>query len=247
MKSKLQNYDNSKLKKIIDNQDKSQTDVLLIILEITKNMSIYNLQGNPKSKTFWKNIVQLDELKNIFSEFKNETLRKYWYIISGWENFNKVRFTRKEQKFNLKKNIKLLSLIKLIEDFLKNTEINNFENHILKMFKSEGKIGVCKKYFNKMNRYDKMGGSGLEGPIIAYDNLLLSAIPDNDMVVNIDKPKFNWDTFLYNNIFFFGDNDSISAISGSWYGAYLGLDECPMNKVKELEFYKDLNKLIHRF
>jgi ADP-ribosylglycohydrolase len=102
-------------------------------------------------------------------------------------------------------------------------------------------------YLGKMSGYDKMGGSGLEGPLIAYDNLLLSAIPDNKMIVNIENPKFNWDVFLFNNIFFFGDNDSISAISGSWYGAYLGIDRCPIEKIKELEFYNDIKNIISKF
>jgi len=99
-------------------------------------------------------------------------------------------------------------------------------------------------YLNRMKGYDKMGGSGLECTIIAYDNLLLSAIPDNKtMKVNLDKPKFNWETLLFNNVFFFGDNDSISAVSGSWFGAYCGIDNFPIEKIKELEFYNKLEEI----
>ena len=49
--------------------------------------------------------------------------------------------------------------------------------------------------------YDKMGGSGLEAVILAYDNLLLSAIPDGSLnpIVDIDNPEFNWETLFYNN------------------------------------------------
>ena len=64
------------------------------------------------------------------------------------------------------------------------------------------------------------------------------------MIVNTENPKFNWEVFLFNNVFFFGDNDSISAISASWYGAYLGIDKCPLEKIKDLEFYKELSSLI---
>ena len=102
-------------------------------------------------------------------------------------------------------------------------------------------------YLSKMSGYDKMGGSGLEGPIIAYDNLLLSAIPNNKMIVDIENPTFNWEIFLFNNVFFFGDNDSISAISASWYGAYLGIDKFPLEKIKELEFYNELKNIINKF
>jgi ADP-ribosylglycohydrolase len=102
-------------------------------------------------------------------------------------------------------------------------------------------------YLGKMSGYDKMGGSGLEGPLIAYDNLLLSAIPNKKMIVDIENPIFNWEVFLFNNVFFFGDSDSISAISASWYGAYLGIDKCPLEKIKELEFYNEIKTICNKF
>lgn len=99
-------------------------------------------------------------------------------------------------------------------------------------------------YLGRMSGYDKMGGSGLEAPIIAYDNLLLSAYTDENMIVDIENPKFDWEVFIFNNAFFFGDNDSISAISASWYGAYLGIDKFPIEKIKQLEFYNELKEVI---
>jgi ADP-ribosylglycohydrolase len=101
-----------------------------------------------------------------------------------------------------------------------------------------------------MKGYEKMGGSGLEAVILAYDNLLLSAIPktiNNKLGVDIKNPKFDWETLLYNNVFFFGDNDSISAISGSWFGALYGVDKFPKDKFKELEFYTQIQKIINSF
>jgi len=101
-------------------------------------------------------------------------------------------------------------------------------------------------YLGKMRGYEKFGGSGLEGPLIAYDNFLLSAIPNDKMEVDIKNPKFSWESFIFHNVFFFGDNDSTSAISGSWYGAYLGIDKFPINKIKELEFYDELKNLTNK-
>lgn len=105
------------------------------------------------------------------------------------------------------------------------------------------------QYQTKMNGFDKMGGSGLEAVILAYDNLLLSAKPDNKVNPQVDiiNPKFDWYTLFFNNVFFFGDNDSIGAISGAWYGAFLGIDKFPLNKIKDLEFYNELNKNIVLF
>jgi len=90
-----------------------------------------------------------------------------------------------------------------------------------------------------MRGYENMGMNGLEAVIIAYDNLLLSTVSDN--------LEFNWYTLFFNNVFFFGDNDSIGAISGAWYGALLGIDKFPLNKIKELEFYKELKKSVDLF
>jgi len=96
---------------------------------------------------------------------------------------------------------------------------------------------------------EKIGGSGLEAVIIAYDNLLLSAKPDNKPNIRVDiiNPEFDWYTLFFNNVFFFGDNDSIGAISGAWYGAYLGIDKFPLGKIKDLEFYKELKKNVVLF
>ena len=101
-------------------------------------------------------------------------------------------------------------------------------------------------YEEKKQGYERFGGSGLEATIIAYDNFLMSAISNNKMEVDIKNPKFSWDSFVFHNVFFFGDNDSTSAISASWYGAYLGIDKCPIEKIKELEFYHILKNVSHR-
>ena len=105
------------------------------------------------------------------------------------------------------------------------------------------------QYQTKMSGFDKLGGSGLEAVILAYDNLLLSAKPDNKLKAQVDiiNPEFDWYTLFFNNVFFFGDNDSIGAISGAWYGAFLGLDKFPLDKIKDLEFYKELKKNIVLF
>ena len=72
------------------------------------------------------------------------------------------------------------------------------------------------------------------------------------MMANNEKPEkinpeFNWYTLFFNNVFFFGDNDSIGAISGAWYGAYLGIDKFPLDKIKNLEFYQELKKNVKLF
>lgn len=103
------------------------------------------------------------------------------------------------------------------------------------------------KYLSQMKGYEKFGGNGLEAVILAYDNLLLSAKPDIKMIVDVKNPSFDWNTLFYNNVFFFGDNDSVSAISASWFGALKGIDDFPLDKIKELEFYQELSNIIKDF
>ena len=156
IKLKLQNYDNSKLRNLVENQDKTQIHLLLIIMEITKNRFIYNLQGNPKSKIFWRNIAKFDELKDVFIEFKNETLRKYWYLVLSLGNLDKIVELLETNKNLIQKNkIKLWPLIKSIESFIKNKETNKFEDYIKPKFKSKEKIELSeeeKKAHDKKNK-----------------------------------------------------------------------------------------------
>ena len=140
-------------------------------------------------------------------------------FFSYWEKYNEDRLN----KMNFRNLPNFLNPGRKIEDLINYTSVT---------------------YISKKSSYDKFGGSGLEATILAYDNLLLAAIPDKNMIVNTENPKFNWEVFVFNNVFFFGDNDSISAISASWYGAYLGIDKFPLEKIKELEFYKELSSLI---
>jgi ADP-ribosylglycohydrolase len=101
----------------------------------------------------------------------------------------------------------------------------------------------------KRGGWGQLGGSGLDSVIIAYDNLLLSAVPDENMIIDLENEniKFDWKIFLHNNLFFFGDNDSVSAISASWYGAYCGIDSFPMKQIEKLEFYSELKEIIDKF
>ena len=105
-------------------------------------------------------------------------------------------------------------------------------------------------YMSNQANFNNVGGSGLESVIIAYDNLLMSAIPvekEKSITLDTKNPTFSAETLAFYNLFFFGDNDSIAAISGAWYGAYFGIDEFPMNKIKELEFYSEMKKVVDKF
>ena len=173
-----------------------------------------------------KNLIKLYK-KNFFIKLiskyskKNVEIEINDYFL-WWEKYNELRLSKMKYR-----NLPIFINPKnKFEDLLNYTPI---------------------KYHNKMRGYENMGITGLESVIIAYDNLLLSTIPDNKNNLNINNPEFNWYTLFFNNVFFFGDNDSIGAISGAWYGALLGIDKFPLDKIKELEFYQELKKNVELF
>jgi ADP-ribosylarginine hydrolase len=173
-----------------------------------------------------KNLIKLYK-KNFFIKLiskyskKNVEIEINDYFL-WWEKYNELRLSKMKYR-----NLPIFINPKnKFEDLLNYTPI---------------------KYHNKMRGYENIGMTGLESVIIAYDNLLLSTIPDNKNNLNINNPEFNWYTLFFNNVFFFGDNDSIGAISGAWYGALLGIDKFPLDKIKELEFYQELKKNIELF
>ena len=164
-------------------------------------------------------------IKKYSEENLDKEINEYFIY---WEKYNEMRLSK----------MKYRMLPIFINPNFKINDLTNYTNI---------------QYLTKMRGYDKMGASGLEAVILAYDNLLLSAIPmkknntDKNPEVDIKNPSFDWEILLYNNVFFFGDNDSVSAISGSWFGALKGIDNFPEKKVKELEFYLKLEKLSKDF
>jgi hypothetical protein len=55
-------------------------DIILSIIEVTRNKDLYNLSSSERSNQFWENAK---EKFSVFADFKSETLRKYWRPISG--------------------------------------------------------------------------------------------------------------------------------------------------------------------
>lgn len=81
--------------------------------------------------------------------------------------------------------------------------------------------------------WGNLGGTGIDVLIYAYDSLLIS--------------KNNWSTLKFLSALNTGDSDSTGIIAGCWYGALYGFDNVDKEKMKELEFYKELDKLSNLF
>jgi hypothetical protein len=86
----------TQIKRIIDTSvvnsqsDITNSDLILCILEICINSIYYGFKYSNKSKIFWENLIKKNEFKNIFINFKPETLKKYWIILSEIKDFNKA-------------------------------------------------------------------------------------------------------------------------------------------------------------
>lgn len=91
------------------------------------------------------------------------------------------------------------------------------------------------------------GSSGLDSIIFTYDCLLMAIVPNERLELNIDKPEYNSELFLFLSTLHIGDSDSTGAIGGFWYGALLGYNGFDLEKIKKIEYYKELKKLSDNF
>ena len=97
----------------------SNSDMILIILEICLNSSQFNINEDNSSRTFWEEIGKKEILFPITNIFKPETLRKYWRNIRNINKPKKIINAVKEYKDKINnENIKLLSSINIICDYV---------------------------------------------------------------------------------------------------------------------------------
>jgi len=94
--------------------------------------------------------------------------------------------------------------------------------------------------------WDKIGASGLDSCIYAYDCLLLCINTPGSMKLDLDDIKYSWDSFMLLVSIHPGDNDTTAAIGGAWYGALLGFEGIDEERMKQLEFYKELDKISNK-
>ncbi len=98
--------------------------------------------------------------------------------------------------------------------------------------------------FNKFEwDWNRLGGSGLDSCIYAYDCLLLSMTSPGSKTLDVDNVQHNWDTFMTLVSVHPGDSDSTASIGGTWFGALNGFAGFDVNRFKELEFYKEIKKV----
>ena len=104
------------------------SELILIMLEVCLNSTQYGIDKDNSSRAFWEEIGKLELLKPITTKFKPETLRKYWRTIREAKKYRKIITETRRYRNELDNpNLKLLSSIKIICEFVTNASHRKIE------------------------------------------------------------------------------------------------------------------------
>ena len=183
-------------------------------------------------------LLELYYSKKIYNYLKKnkifDSFNEIKYFFSFWLKYNEERLSqmnfRGKQIFTFPDN-KLNDLVQYSPIYTDNKKKNQFQ-------------------------WANVGGTGIDVLIWAYDALLLSIIPDEKNYIDLDiefnndnefnnksNIKYSFNTLVFNSCINIGDSDSIGMIAGCWYGALNGFNGIDKNKMKNLEFFDELEKL----
>jgi ADP-ribosylarginine hydrolase len=150
-------------------------------------------------------LIELYENKTINKNINLDNDSEIDDYFYNWIKYKEIRFDNLTKKNNF---VQALHVFDVLAQFNPEYKSNNFS-------------------------YNKVGSSGLDSVIFAYDALIMSSIkPYNG--------KFNFDSLIYFGCLHIGDSDSTGAILGAWYGAYNGFDGIDKSFVNKIEFGKEL-------
>jgi ADP-ribosylglycohydrolase len=181
-----------------------------------------------------------DELIKLYN---NKIIHKYYladerhrvedldYYIGYWKKYKETRISKLVYKNTTSNFIYLNERTEFILGFSPDSKVRKQLD--------EG------KHFDKLDNisWDKIGASGLDSCIYAYDCLLLSMNTSGSTTLDFNNITYSWDSFIALVAIHPGDNDTTAAIGGSWYGALLGYHGVDSNRMKQLEFYKKLKEV----
>ena len=104
-----------------NNDNIPNSELILIILEICLNSTQYGIEKDNSSRAFWDEVGKKEELKNLTTKFKTETLRKYWRTIRETKKYRKIISETKKYKNQLNhQNMKLFASIHTICEYVSN-------------------------------------------------------------------------------------------------------------------------------
>ena len=130
-----------------DNINITNSDLILILLELCLNSRQFGLEKDNSSRLFWEEVGKIEKLKPITSKFKTETLRKYWRILRETKKYKKLISETKRYANELNNsNLKLLSSIRVICEYVSSPSKRRIEHfldkHTTKPASKSKKINV---------------------------------------------------------------------------------------------------------
>jgi ADP-ribosylglycohydrolase len=165
---------------------------------------------------------------------KNDQIDDLDNFMSYWKRYNELRIPKIKYKNSLDGFIYPNERTEFLLSFYPTEEI---KQHVIKG-----------QSLRKMEFvWDRIGSSGLDSCIYAYDCLLMSMHTPNSKTLDFDNIKYSVESFITLLTIHPGDNDTTAAIGGMWWGAlngYIGFDT---NRLKQMEFYKELLEVSNKF
>lgn len=151
-------------------------------------------------------------------------------FMGYWKRYSEIRLVNLKYKNTLDNFINYDDRIEFLLSFHPDPTIKEF-------------ILNDKNLKNFTFNWSNIGNTGLDVCIFAYDCLLMSINTPNSKILDFNNIVYSCDTFMTLVAIHPGDNDTTASIGGSWFGALLGFNGFDKNKMKQLEFYKDLEKI----
>jgi ADP-ribosylglycohydrolase len=179
----------------------------------------------------WKWAEHLIELYN------NKTIHKYFpkeqniddvdEYFSYWKKYQEIRIPKLKYKNSLDTFIYPSDRTEFLAGFFPSPKIK------LMVINGEN--------LKKMSwDWNKIGSSGLDSCIYAFDCLLMSMLSPGTKDIDFNNVQYSWDAFMTLVAIHPGDSDSTGAIGGTWFGALCGFSNFDKDRIKQLEFYKEL-------
>ena len=118
------------LKAIFEKNDRTMCDILLVMIELGKNPEKYNYYGSSKTDDFWDAVKNEKNIGPFFTNFKANTLKKYWSLVTCVEDIDIYIDTVVQYSwlFDLSK-LKLETIAKSVSFYLTG-KIQNLEEYV---------------------------------------------------------------------------------------------------------------------
>ena len=140
---------------LINKKTITYSEIILSMIELNRNPMKYGIFAQLNSKKFWKNLLKNKYIGEIFSNYRNDTIRKYWDIIKKCKSIKRIISIINKHKILIDTNggKRLGFLIKKIVKFAdSDLDIKEFPSFLNKKWALNKDKKEKKKGNNKIKR-----------------------------------------------------------------------------------------------